>query len=220
MVVGARSLLGVGLALLLTEPAWAQPGDAGSEPLPQPAQTGATPTPLPPAASGGSLSPDRLMAGPTLRETGRIAVSPVPMPTTAIENSLDTPGVSQEKSITPAASSIAVAPMRPHGVMDPRVLDREIGEHFSDIASCRVEVARAKQVTPPQIVADQILLRWTIDTDGSISSTEVVAIAPVDMGVMDCAKRAMSQWTFSRPRGGPVTIERKFKFASAIPGER
>jgi len=220
MVVGARSLLGVGLALLLTEPAWGQPGDAGPEPLPQPAQTGAAPTPLPPAAPGGSLSSDRLMAGPSLRETGRIAATPVPMPSTAIENSLDTPGVSKEKSITPAASSIAVAPTRPHGVMDPRVLDREIGEHFADIAGCRVEVARAKQVTPPQIVADEILLRWTIDSDGSISSTEVVAIAPVDMGVMDCAKRTMSQWTFSRPRGGPVTVERKFKFASAIPGER
>jgi len=219
MVVGARSLLGVGLALLLSEPAWGQPGGVGSEPAPQPVQTGAAPTPLPPAAPGGSLSPDRLMAGPSLHETGRIAVTPVPMPTTAIENE-DTPNVSKEKSITPAASSIAVAPARPHGVMDPRVLDREIGEHFGDIAGCRVEVARTKQVKPPQIVADQILLRWTIDTDGSISSTEVVAIAPVDMGVMDCAKRAMSQWTFSRPRGGPVAVERKFKFASAIPGER
>ena len=219
MVGWARSLVGVGLALLFTEPAWGQPGDAGSEPPPQPAQTGAAPAPLPPAAPGNSLSPDRLMAGPSLRETGRIAVSPV-MPTTAIENSLDTPGVSKEKSITPAASSIAVAPSRPHGVMDPRVLDREIGERFADIAGCRVEVARAKQVKPPEIVADQILLRWTIDTDGSISATEVVAIAPVDMGVMDCAKRTMSQWTFSRPRGGPVAVERKFKFASATPGER
>ena len=51
---------------------------------------------------------------------------------------------------------------------------------------------------PPQVVADQILLRWTIEPDGSIGPTEIVAIAPVDLAIMDCAKRVMSQWTFSR----------------------
>jgi hypothetical protein len=130
------------------------------------------------------------------------------------------PGVSKEKSITRAASTLAVAPVRSRGVIDQRALDREVADHFADIAGCRVEVARSKQIKPPQVVADQLLLRWTIDPDGSTSGTEIVAIAPVDLAIMDCAKRAMSQWTFSRPRGGSMTVERRFKFAASVPGEK
>jgi hypothetical protein len=179
----------------------------------------AAPTPLPPSTPGDSLSPDRLMAGPSLHETGRIAVSPTPMPTTAIETE-DTPKSPNEKSISRAQSSLAVAPTRPHGVIDPRVLDKEVSDHFTQIAGCRVEVARTKQVKPPEVVADQLLLRWTIGPDGSTTSTDVVAIAPVDLAVMDCAKRVMSQWKFTRPRGGPLDVERRFTFAAAVPAER
>jgi len=221
MVLGARCLGGLGLGLLLTAPAWGQPSDAVSEPAPpQTTEATATPTPLPAATPSDSLSPDRLMAGPSLRETGRIAVSPVPMPSAGIENAVDTPVSPMEKSITRAASTIDLAPVRRQGAIDQRVLDREVAAHFADIGSCRVDIARAKQIKPPQVVADQLLLRWTIDTDGSISGTEIVAITPVDLGIMDCAKRAMSQWTFSRPRGGPVAVERKFKFPSSVPGEK
>jgi len=221
MKVGARSWWGLGLGLLMTEPAWGQASDAGPEPAPpQPAETTATPTPLPAATPSDSLSPERLMAGPSLRETGRVAVSPVSMPSAGIENAGDNAVSPTEKPITRAASTIDVAPARRQGVLDQRVLDREVAAHFADVASCRVEVARAKQIKPPQVVADQILLRWTIDADGSTSATDVVAIAPVDLGIMDCTKRAMSQWTFSRPRGGSMAVERKFKFASSVPGEK
>ena len=166
-----------------------------------------------PATTPDLLSPTRLLDGPSLRETGRIAVAPS-MPTSAIENDAPVPASSpKEKSIARAASSINTAPAaRPEGVINQRVLDREIADHFQDIAGCRVEAARAKQVTPAQIVADKILLRWIIEPDGSTGSTDVVAILPVDLGIMDCAKRVMSQWTFTRPRGGPMSVERHFTF--------
>jgi len=221
--------------LVLTGPAWAQRPDAATNPslvpVASPAAGGANaalpvaneppgvPTPLPPSTPGDALSPDRLMAGPSLSETGRIAVAPTPS-STAIENE-DTPKSPNEKSIQRAASSLAVAaPVTPHGVIEPRILDREVTDRFAQIAGCRVEVARAKQVKPPEVVADQILLRWTIEPDGSTASTEVVALSPVDLGVMDCAKRVMSQWKFTRPRGGPLAVERRFTFAAAVPPER
>ena len=221
MVFSARCLWGLGLALLLTGPAWGQPSDAGGEAAPpQPAQTTAAPTPLPPSTPSDSLSPERLMAGPSLHETGRIAVSPA-MPTSAIENAEDRRRCRRRRSRSPAPRRRSTsAPVRPHGVIDQRVLDREVADHFADIGGCRVEVARAKQIKPPQVVADQILLRWTIEPDGSIGATEIVAIAPVDLAIMDCAKRVMSQWTFSRPRGGPMAVERQFKFPSSVPGEK
>ena len=220
MGFSARWVGGLGLALLLTAPARGQPSDVGSGAAPpQPAPTSAAPAPLPPSTPSDSLSPERLMAGPSLHETGRIAVSPVPMPTTAIENQ-DAQVSPKEKSISGAASTINTAPIGPHGVINPRILDREVADHFNEIAACRVEVARAKQIKPPEVVADQILLRWTIERDGSIGSTEIVAVTPVDLGIMDCAKRVMSQWTFSRPRGGTLAVERRFTFASSVPGER
>lgn len=165
------------------------------------------------------LAPATLMSGPSLYETGRIATAPVPTqtgvsPSDALIGADGHPMTSpKEKSIAPAASTLGSVPVMPSaGVIAPRVLEREIGEHFVDIASCRVEVARARQVTPPMIPADRLLLRWIIQPDGTMGPTEVVAIAPVDLAVMDCAKRVMSQWQFTPPRGGSLPVERYFKF--------
>jgi len=220
MIFGARWGMGLGLAVLLTGTVWAQQKAGETEPATPAGEASsvtATPAPLPPSVPSDSLSPERLMAGPSLRETGRIAIAPTPMSTT-IEGEGTTKSPT-EKSIARAASTIAPTPVRPSGVIDQRVLDREIADRFAEIGGCRVEVARAKQVKPPEIVADRLLLRWTILPDGSTGSTDVVAIAPVDMGVMDCAKRTMSQWTFSRPRGGSMAVERRFSFVTNGPSE-
>jgi hypothetical protein len=231
MRVGGRSGWGLALApaavaLLSVGPAWGQEREA-TQPSPAadvapPAKaapetsTAAPAAAIPPAtaAPADSLSPMRLMDGPSLRETGRIAIAPAPAPMNLIENeeSLKSP------KETRAASSIEIAPARPpSGVIDQRVLDREIAERFTQIADCRVEVARAKQVTPPQITADTLLLRWTIERDGSTASTDVVATAPVDLGIMVCAKRVMSQWKFTPPRGGSKAVERPFAFTGNVP---
>ena len=66
-----------------------------------------------------------------------------------------------------------------------------------------------------KVVADQLLLRWTIEPSGLIGSTEVVAARPVDLELMDCVKAAMSRWSFTRPRGGAVHVERPFTFRRA-----
>jgi hypothetical protein len=215
-----------GLAMLLAGPAWGQQGEQGKA-LEGAASVASPPGRLIPAkaidapgpaaivpvptAAPDPLSPSQLMNGPSLHETGRIAVAPAPAPT-QIEN--DRAQISpKEKSISPAASEIDVAPAAAaSGFIDPRVLDKEITERFAQIANCRVEVARAKQVTPSQVVADKLLLRWIIEADGTTGSTDVVATAPVDASIMDCAKRVMSQWRFTPPRGGHKAVERQFSF--------
>jgi len=219
-----RLVLAAGLAIFSYGTARAQPGQsAPTEPgssappagasMPAGADTSAGVTgQAAPAAAPDALSPTRLMDGPSLHETGRIAIVPTPASTGGIENDA-LPSSPKEKSISRAASSIDATPARvPAGVINPQVLDREIAAHFADIAGCRVEVARSKQLKPADIVADKLLLRWIIEPDGSTGSTDVVAILPVDLGIMDCAKRVMSQWTFTRPRGGPMTVERHFAF--------
>jgi len=212
MRLRAKLVLGLalpaGLALALTVPGWAQPQPAVlTEPIPPPG--GAASAPASPPSD--PMQPANLVEGPSLKETGKIAVAPAPPAMNLIETeeSLKSP---TEKSIAPAASNIDSTPIRPRGVINPRVLDKEIAERFADIAACRVDVARLKQLMPSQVTADKLMLRWIIQPDGTTASTEVVAVAPVDLAIMDCAKRVMSQWTFTRPRGGAMPIERPFQF--------
>lgn len=214
--IWGRWVLAAGLAIFWSGTTRAQPGPSGpTEPkaaAPPTAASAPAAQPAAPVATPDALSPTRLLDGPSLHETGRIAIMPAPTSTGVIENDA-LPSASKEKSISRAASSIDTTPApHPTGVIDSQVLAREITAHFVDIAGCRVEVARAKQLKPAEIVADKLLLRWIIEPDGSTGSTDVVAILPVDLGVMDCAKRVMSQWTFTRPRGGPMTVERRFTF--------
>jgi hypothetical protein len=159
-------------------------------------------------------TPSALFSGPSLRETGRIGAMPSSAPSNLIEPNAQMSSPN-EKSIAPAATALeeVETPLRrPTGVIDKRLLEREIAERFVTIDDCRVEVARSHQVLPTAVTAVTLLLRWTIERDGTTSGTDVVATNAVDMAVMDCAKRVMSRWTFTRPRGGTVSVERSFLF--------
>jgi hypothetical protein len=169
-----------------------------------------------------SRPPSALFSGPSLRETGRIGAMPSSAPSNLIEPEAQMTSPN-EKSIAPAATALEeeeTPPRRPTGVIDKRVLEREIAERFATIDDCRVEVARSHQVLPNAVTAVTLLLRWTIDRDGTTTATDVVATNAIDMGLMDCAKQAMSRSTFTRPRGGPVSVERTFTFKSLRPNER
>jgi hypothetical protein len=119
-----------------------------------------------------------------------------------------------EKSIKPVAADIANAPppRPPEGVIDPARLQRETASALETVENCRFDVARDKRIAPSKVVADQLILRWTIDPSGQTSSTEVVAATPVDLELMDCVKAAMSRWSFTRPRGGSIRVERLYAF--------
>lgn len=171
----------------------------------------------PPAAD--PPSPMNLVAGPSLYETGKIGVVPESAPNpspTPVPPELQWAGNS-EKSIKPVAADIADAPppRPPEGTIDPVRLAQEIEANFETVENCRVDVARVKRVALSKVVADELLLRWTIEPSGLTSSTEVVATTQVDLDLMDCVKSAMGRWTFNRPRGGAIHVERPFTFRRA-----
>jgi hypothetical protein len=200
------AVLGVSLGVVTAAPLWAhaQEGDEGD----------ATSRLIEASDQAEPRAPSALFSGPSLRETGRIGAMPSSAPSNLIEPNAQMSSPN-EKSIAPAATALEEdeTPLRrPTGVIDKRVLEREIGERFVTIDDCRVEVARTHQVLPNTVTAVTLLLRWTIERDGTTSGTDVVATNAVDMAVMDCAKRAMSRWTFTRPRGGTVSVERSFLF--------
>lgn len=188
------------LVLGLVAPVKAQPAavsSAGAEPQP----------------------PANLVSGPSLYETGKVGVVPASAATpapTPVPAELQWAGNS-EKSIQPVAADIADAPppRPPEGAVDTVRLTQEIQSNFETLESCRVDVARTKRVELSKVVADELLLRWAIEPSGQTGATAVVAATPVDLDLMDCVKAAMSRWTFSRPRGGAVHVERPFTFRRA-----
>jgi hypothetical protein len=115
-----------------------------------------------------------------------------------------------ESSVKPAAA-VALAPP-PAGFIPPKVLDAEISTRFEALEQCRINVARRQRVQVGDIEADRVTLRWTILRTGHVVATEAVATAPIDADVLDCVKRDMNAWTFSRPSGGPLPVERFFQF--------
>lgn len=145
--------------------------------------------------------------------TGRIAIMPVAHAGTAIA-----PAVlrqSEEAPVAPAAT-VALAPPPP-GVIDDKLLAREIETRLEPLASCRIDVARAKRLRAEEVQADLLTLRWTIAPTGEATATEVVATTAVDADVLHCVKHQMTTWTFSRPSGGPLPVERVFSFRSVQP---
>lgn len=163
------------------------------------------------ALSGAARAQERsVFSGPSIYETGRIGGMSVDSPSPTASPG-DLTGRT-EKSIVPAAASLDEPRRPPQGLINQRILQREIAAHFEALDGCRISVARAKQLHPSQLTADNLLLRWRIETDGTITTSAVVATSPTDLEVMDCVKRSMSRWTFTVPRGGPVEVERTFTF--------
>ncbi len=164
------AVLGVGLGVLTAAtPLWAQ--------APQEEEIDATSRLIEATDQSETRGPSALFSGPSLRETGRIGAMPSAAPSNLIEPNAQMSSPN-EKSIAPAATALEeeqTPPRRPTGVIDKRVLDREIAERFVTIDDCRVEVARTHQVLPTAVTAVTLLLRWTIERDGTTSGTDVVA---------------------------------------------
>lgn len=119
---------------------------------------------------------------------------------------------SRESPVMPAAAKALAPP--PPGVLADEVLAAEIETRFESLELCRIDVARDRQVLAGDVEADRLTLRWTIDLAGGVTAAEVVGTTAVDANVLDCVKRQMTGWTFSRPSGGPLPVERTFTFRS------
>jgi hypothetical protein len=143
--------------------------------------------------------------------SGRIANAPVAHGGAEIRPAVMRQSV--EEPVTPAAT-VALAP-RPPGVIDDKLLAGEIATRFEPLAGCRIDVARTKQLRAEDVEADRLTLRWTIEPTGKVTATEVVGTTAVDPDVLHCVKQQMLGWTFSRPSGGPLPIERVYQFRSA-----
>lgn len=123
------------------------------------------------------------------------------------------------ESLVAGPAAAALAPPQA-GSIDAQELASEIAERFQPLAGCRIDVARRRRVSIGAIAADRLTLRWTITERGQVASPEAVGTTAVDDAVLDCVKREMKAWTFSSPSGGPLPVERLFRFRPVLsPGD-
>ena len=156
------------------------------------------------------LAPAQLQTGPSLRETGRIAVTRIANTGVQIDAPPADRRVSEEQRVESVDDAPASPPEPNGGSVDTVVLKREIHSRFVELNDCPREVARHKRTAA--LRARRLTLRWTILPSGQVAHTAVVATSPVDVAVMDCVKRQMSLWSFVPPRGGSLSLERPFAF--------
>jgi hypothetical protein len=159
-------------------------------------------------------NPAEVRAGPSIRETGRVAKTGVADPGVKI----------RDAHSGRAASELPVdklpAPVeRPTGgeaagQIDQAVLARQIRSRFASLSECPVEVARHRHVSRASAASGRFTLRWTILRSGRVADTAVVANSAVNDRVMDCVKRQMNGWSFTPPVGGSVHLERPFRFSA------
>jgi hypothetical protein len=160
-------------------------------------------------------APALLAKGPSLRETGRVGSA-------SVEGGV---GIQRRAVLNlPAENSVAKAVNTDEaqdqerrqsaagGFIDPILLDQELQARLSQARTCRVDVARRKRVAPTLVVAKTLELRWIIQPSGIVAATQVVATTPTDPGVMSCVKLRMASWTFTRPLGGPLAMDRALVF--------
>jgi hypothetical protein len=102
----------------------------------------------------------------------------------------------------------------------PAAVQQQITARLRGLGDCRRSVTREKHLPAAQVVAGALLLRWTINLDGTVSAPEVVERTPVDPAIMACVKQAMTSWTFPPPDQGPWPVERRYQFRGAAAAPR
>jgi len=152
-----------------------------------------------------------LLAGPSLRETGRVGNIPLAHAAWNLEGAPARSGghAPRDPVVRPRTGTID----RPHtGSLSASIIAHELAQPVAVLRGCRVEVARQQRRPWNAIAAGRATLHWTILPTGAVAQVEVAPIDPLDLHVLDCMKRAMARWTFAPPRGGDVAVAQAFAF--------
>ena len=105
-------------------------------------------------------------------------------------------------------------PLHKTGTLNKKLLGKEVEQRFRDIERCRLKVAAASEVPISKVTAGKIALHWTILPSGGTRDTLVFETTQTDLALMKCIRRRMNAWTFTAPRGGPVSVDYDYTFAA------
>jgi hypothetical protein len=169
-----------------------------------------------PLAAQQSTSTSAMGAGPSIRETGRVANTGVATPGIEIRDAHHD-RTAAELPVDKAAPPVERPTADMSGRIDQALLARQIRSRFAALTECPVGISRHQHVTRASVASGRFTLRWTILPTGRVAETAIVAISPANDRVMDCVKRQMNTWSFTPPEGGSVRLERPFRFGAATP---
>jgi len=94
---------------------------------------------------------------------------------------------------------------------------QEVSSTDGAVASCRVEIARRRQVPPAKVAAGAVVVRFTIERSGRVRDAEALTADGTDLEVAACAKRVLSDWVFAKRAKEATVVERTYRFAAARP---
>jgi len=166
------------------------------------------------AGAGAGGQPGTTLPGPLLSGTGKVGTAKLEGEP-PVKSIRPTPKVARPEppvAAQPQGASTP-APSRPTPAPVPAAVNEEITARLRTLNECPVDVARDKHRPPKEIRVGTLLLRWSIGVDGTVSGAEVVAKTPVDPAIMECARQAVTNWKFTPPDQGPLSIERRYRFA-------
>jgi hypothetical protein len=151
-----------------------------------------------------------------LRETGRVGTPPsqaggIPATTPdagAPERARD-PRQALVRIEDAAAAQAAAAVATKPTVAD----EEELQQTDSAVAACHIEVARRRRVPPAKIAAGSVVVRFTIEKSGRVREAEALSALDTDLEVAACAKRVLSQWTFTKRAREALVVERTYRFS-------
>ena len=152
-----------------------------------------------------------LLAGPSLRETGRVGDIPL------AHAAWNIGGASERSGGHPPRDPVVRArtgggERSQAGTLSASIIAHELARPVAALRGCRVEVARQLRRPWNAVAAGRAILRWTILPTGTVAHVEVAPVDPLDLRVLDCMKRGMARWTFAPPRGGAVAVAQAFAF--------
>jgi len=97
------------------------------------------------------------------------------------------------------------SPLEPKSSLDPAVIRRVLKQHTPAIRTC-YDQALARNPA----LSGRMSLRWTVETDGTVSKAEVQSLPAEDAEFGKCLVGVLRGMQFPRLAGGQVTITYPF----------
>jgi len=171
------------------------------------------------ASTDSAVRRSDLADAPTLRNldaelhgTGRVAV-----PDVGVEGNGILGAASIAERPETRVRSFLVSPTKKAltriSLRDDPLLDFQYGNAFAiSLEACRFDLARQLGVTPAEIAAGIVTLRWTVEPSGRVRDVSVVAWSPTDEAVTACANLVVVRRVLPNPVERPVALEWTYAF--------
>jgi hypothetical protein len=95
---------------------------------------------------------------------------------------------------------------------DPTLSSQYGGAFTTLVEGCRFDVARRRGVTPGEIAAGVVTVRWTIEPSGRVRDLSAIARSPTDSAVTSCTKLVIAGRALLNPVEEPLALEWTYAF--------